>query len=133
MQLFEATVKRGQDTWIATIAALPEGQKAVALGRTWKQVRELIRETVALILHVPIESIHVDLMPEDPSLAKALTRVRETRAKAKQAQAEAEQELTAAARLLTQMTTVRDAATILDCSHQYVAKLAPKKGGQVIG
>ncbi|MFG2222289.1 hypothetical protein [Streptomyces sp. NPDC048644] len=85
-------------------------------------------DVVAMLLDIPEEAFEVVLRPADPDMANTIVTTEKARGKAEEAAKAATEALTAAARTLTTRTTVRDAGAMLGISHQYIAKLAPKKG-----
>ncbi|CAL9319879.1 hypothetical protein SUDANB25_05818 (plasmid) [Streptomyces sp. SudanB25_2051] len=85
-------------------------------------------DVVATLLEIPEESFEVVMRPADPAMADAITTAEKARKEAEEASKAAAEALAAAARTLTMKATVRDAGAMLGVSHQYIAKLAPKKG-----
>ncbi|MBB0243523.1 type II toxin-antitoxin system HicB family antitoxin [Streptomyces alkaliphilus] len=114
--------------WVVKVEDLPEGLVGVTQGRTWSEARKMATDVVAMLLEVPEDSFELVMQPADPDMANALITVEGTRKEAELANKAAAEALAVAARILTKKTTVRDAGSMLGVSHQYIAKLAPKKG-----
>jgi hypothetical protein len=117
---------RGRDGWLTSTQGLPDGKQALSMGKTWKQAQELLRQAAELALKASPGSIAIDLKLEDAGLQKLVDEVHRKRAILRDAEFEYQAALGAASRTLTKTATVRDVAEMLGCSHQYVAKLAPK-------
>lgn len=114
--------------WVVKVNDLPEGLVGVTQGRTWSEARTMAADVVAMLLEVPEESFEVVMRPADPDMAHAIITAEKAREEAELANKAAADALAAAARTLTAKATVRDAGSMLGISHQYIAKLAPKKG-----
>ena len=125
---YDAIARQDGAHWVVTIAGLPQGFVGVTQGRTWSEAAKMAVDVVAMLLEVPEESVEVVMRPADPDMAEAIDRAEKAREEAEKAAKTAVEALTAAARTLTTKTTVRDVGAMLGVSHQYVAKLAPKKG-----
>ncbi|MGR4882125.1 type II toxin-antitoxin system HicB family antitoxin [Streptomyces sp. LARHCF249] len=113
--------------WIVQVKGLPANHAGITQGRTWPEAERMTKDVVALLLDVPEESFDIALRPADPKMAEVIAKVEKTREEAERAAAVALDALQEAARLLTDEVTVRDAGAMLGVSHQYIAKLAPKK------
>jgi hypothetical protein len=124
--VLRATVTRGESSWIASVLDLPDGQRATVMGRTWKQLRELTQEACEHHLTLPKGSVVIDLRLEDPELQELIEEAKAAKAMLRNAQSYAQTTLVRALRRLGRMATVRDMAEMLDYSHQYVARKAPK-------
>lgn len=124
---YHATAQLEGSHWVVKVSDLPEGLVGVTQGRTWNEARRMAADVVAMLLEVPKESVEVLLHPADPEMAEAIARAEHARREAEKASQAAAEALTAAARTLTAKATVRDAGAMLGVSHQYIAKLAPKK------
>ncbi|MFJ7087657.1 type II toxin-antitoxin system HicB family antitoxin [Streptomyces griseus] len=125
---YNAIAKHDGSHWAVTIPDLPQGFVGVTQGRTWSEASRMAADVVAMLLEIPEESFKVVMRPADPEMAEAITTAEEAREKAEEAAKAATEALMAAARTLTAKATVRDAGAMLGVSHQYIAKLAPKKG-----
>jgi hypothetical protein len=127
MDIYTATVEREGKFWVTRVQGLPVKGSAVTQGRTWGEAHEMAVDLVANLLDVPATSFLVRMEFADPELAAVVAEAERTRDSARLAVEEAEKALVTAVRKLTAQTTVRDAGGILGYSHQYIAKLAPKK------
>ncbi|MCI0383462.1 type II toxin-antitoxin system HicB family antitoxin [Streptomyces sp. CNQ085] len=125
---YHATATQDGAYWVVTVNDLPEGLVGITQGRTWNEARKMAVDVVAMLLEVPDDSFKVVMRPADPDMAKAIIAAEEARKEAELAGKAAAEALAAAARILTAKATVRDAGSMLGISHQYIAKLAPKKG-----
>jgi len=96
------------------------------MGKKWKEVQCLAAEAVEASLSLPKGSVIIDLELEDPDLQNLIDDLKSKRAALREAQSEVEAALGEAARTLTKFATVRDVGAMLDCSYQYVSRLAPK-------
>lgn len=120
---------RGHDSWLTSTQDLPDGKQALSMGKTWKQAQDLLQQAAEMALKVPPGSVVVDLRLEDPELQSLVDEVHSRRAVLREAEFQYGAALSTAARTLTKTATVRDVAVMLGCSHQRVAKLAPKNAG----
>ncbi|MEE1941685.1 type II toxin-antitoxin system HicB family antitoxin [Streptomyces sp. TRM 70361] len=125
---YHATATQDGAHWVVTVNDLPKGLVGVTQGRTWSEARKMAVDVVAMLLEVPDDSFKVVMRPADPDMANAIITAEEARKEAELASKAAAEALAAAARILTAKATVRDAGSMLGVSHQYIAKLAPKKG-----
>ncbi|WP_392753994.1 type II toxin-antitoxin system HicB family antitoxin [Streptomyces sp. LN590] len=125
---YHASAKQDGSHWVVKITDLPEGLVGVTQGRTWSEASRMATDVVALLLEVPEDSFEVVMRPADSDMASAITTAEKAREEAEVAARAASEALAAAARTLTTKVSVRDAGAMLGVSHQYVAKLAPKKG-----
>lgn len=125
-QIVNGLATRGEDSWLTSTQGLADGKQALSMGKTWKQAQTLLQRAAELALKAPPGSVTVDLKLEDPELQKLVDEVHRTRALLRDAEFHYGAALGVAARTLTKQATVRDAAAMLGCSHQHVAKLAPK-------
>lgn len=119
-------MERGEAGWIASTQGLSDGRQGMAAGKTWKQTAKMLQDAAEMTLKVPPGAVALDLELDDPELQKLVDEVHRTQAFLREAQFQAGAAMGVAARTLTKMTTVRDVAEVLGCSHQHVAKLAPK-------
>lgn len=126
MQIVNGLATRGQDSWLASTQGLPDGKQALSMGKTWKQARELLQQAAEMSLKAPPGSVTVDLKLEDSELQELVDEVRRRQATLRDAKFHYDAAMGTAARTLTKRMTLRDVAEMLGCSHQYVAKLAPK-------
>lgn len=126
MNTYTATARRDGRHWVVKIDDLPVPGAAVTQGKSWKDAEHMAAEAVALLLDAPEDSIRIELLPEDPEMREAILRYRRARERAREAQKKANEEKVTTARLLARKATVRDVAAMLDVSHQYVSRLAPK-------
>jgi hypothetical protein len=117
---------RGQDSWLTSTQDLPDGKQALSMGKTWKQAQDLLQQAAEMALKVPPGFVTVDLKLEDQELQRLVDEVHARRAVLREAEFHYGAALGVAARALTKAATVRDVAAMLGCSHQHVAKLAPK-------
>lgn len=127
METFRATIRREGKWWIATVSDLPGKGSGVTQGRTWTEVCDMAADLVAILLEIPIESVHIEPVLDNPQAQAAWGQARRTRAAAQKASMDAEEALVKAAKILTGMSTVRDAGAILGYSHQHIAKLVPQR------
>lgn len=111
-QVVKGLATRGNGNWLASTQGLPDGKQALAAGKTWKQVQAMLQEAAELVLRVPPGSVTIDMEFEDPELQKLVDEAHRTKAVLRDAQFE--------------MNAAMGVAEILGCSHQHVAKLAPK-------
>lgn len=125
-QIVNGLATRGEDSWLTSTQGLPDGKQALSMGKSWKQAQALLQQAAELALKVPPGSVTVDLELEDPELQKLIDEVHRTRAVLRDAEFHYGAALGVAARTLTKQATVRDVAAMLGCSHQHVAKLAPR-------
>jgi predicted RNase H-like HicB family nuclease len=117
--------------WLARVPSVPGCH---TYGRTLEQARRRIREALELWV---ADARHADLRFEirlPTAIKKELDRARTTRDRSARAQQEASDALSRAARDLTQKVglSLRDAAELLDISHQRVQQLlsASPDGGR---
>lgn len=132
-QIVNGLATRGRDSWLTSTQGLPDGKQALSMGKTWKQAQDLLRQAVEMALKVPPGSVTIDLKLEDPELQALVDEVYRKRSALRDAEFEYAAAMGVAARFLTKVATVRDVAAMLDCSHQHVAKLAPKSQDQEPG
>lgn len=99
------------------------------MGSTWTKAKKAAEEMAEHILKAPAGSVVVDLELEDQELQSLIDEVKRAKVAAREAQENADAALGKAARALTQNATVRNVASMLGHSHQYVAKVAPKSRG----
>jgi hypothetical protein len=125
-EVYKAFVKRGESTWTADVQDLPNGQHALAMGNSWKQLRAVTQEMCEHILRLPKGSVAIDLELDDPELQALVEEAKFAKATLRNAQSEAQATLGRALRRLGRMATVRDMAEMLGYSHQYIARKAPK-------
>lgn len=125
-QIVNGLATYGRDGWLTSTQGLSDGKQALSMGKTWKQSRELLQQAAEMALKAPPGSVTVDLKLEDAGLQRLVDTVHRTRAVLRDAEFEYGAALGAAARTLAKTATVRDVAAMLGCSHQHVAKLAPK-------
>lgn len=127
MRVVKGLVTGGNgDNWLASTQGLPDGKQAMALAKSWKQLQQMIQDATERTLGLPPGSVVVDMEFEDPELQELVNEVRRSRGVLRDARFEAGAAMGKAARTLTKTATVRDVAQMLGCSHQQVAKLAPK-------
>lgn len=126
MRIVDGLATRGNETWLTSTQGLPDGKQALSMGKTWKQARGLLQQAAEMALKVPPGSVTVDLRLEDAGLQELVNEVHRKRAALREAEFEYGAALGMAARTLAKTATVRDVAAMLGCSHQHVAKLAPK-------
>lgn len=119
-------VTRGGGNWIASTQGLPDGKQAMAVGKTWKQMKAMLQNGAEMTLALPPGSVVLDLKLEDPELQSLIDEVKRTKGVLRDAQFEAGAAMGHAARVLTKDATVRDVAEMLGCSFQQVSKLASK-------
>jgi hypothetical protein len=125
-QIVRGIVTRGNGNWIASTQGLPDGKQAMAVGKTWKQMRAMLQNGAEMTLALPPGSVALDLKLDDRELQGLVDEVKRTRGVLRDAQFEAGAAMGHAARALTREATVRDVAEMLGCSFQQVSKLAPK-------
>ncbi len=125
-QIVNGLATRGEDSWLTSTQGLPDGKQALSMGKTWKQAQELLQRAAEMALSAPPGSVVVDLKLEDAELQELVDEVHHRQAALRDAKFHYDAAMGAAARALTKRMTVRDVAAMLGCSHQYVAKLAPK-------
>lgn len=125
-QIVKVLVTRGGANWIASTQGLPNDKQAMALGKTWKQTKAMIQDSAERTLGLPPGAVEADMQLEDPALQELIDDVKAKKMALRDAEFEAGAAMGVAARTLTRQATVRDVAEMLGCSHQYVAKLAPK-------
>lgn len=119
-------MERGEAGWIASTQGLSDGRQAMTAGKTWKETVKMLQDAAERTLKVPPGAVALDLELDDPELQKLVDEVHRTQALLRESQFEAGAAMGLAARTLTKKATVRDVAEMLGCSHQQVAKLAPK-------
>ncbi|MET9350581.1 type II toxin-antitoxin system HicB family antitoxin [Streptomyces termitum] len=124
---YDAIAEHDGKYWIVQVKGLPANHAGITQGRTWPEAERMTKDVVALLLDVPEESFDIALRPADPKMAEAIARVERTREEAERAAAVALEALQEGAQLLTEVATVRDVGAMLGVSHQYIAKLAPRK------
>ena len=134
MQTYAAEAEYTGSSWSVTVKNIlvPDDPKApvhslTSLGRTWESAKDLVRESLAEMTKVPMDQIAVDMTLSDPHLRSVVERFRMERELADQKAKDAAEAQKVAANELASRISTRDAAAILGCSYQYVAKLAPKK------
>ena len=125
-QIVTGLATRGHDSWLTSTQGLPDGKQALSMGKTWKQAQNLLQRAAEMALKAPPGSVTVDLKLENPRLQELVDEVHQKRAALREAEFQYGAALGVAARTLTKQATVRDVAAMLGCSHQHVAKLAPK-------
>ncbi len=126
-QIVQCLVTRVKSGWMASTQGLPDSKQALALGKSWKQMKGMLQESAEMTLKLPPGSVVLDLRLDDPELQRLIDKVKRTRGVLRDAQFEAGAAMGHAARVLTEEATVRDVAEMLDCSFQQISKLAPKK------
>ncbi len=120
---YRVVIERDESgAWLARVPSVPGCH---AYGRTLEQVRRRIREALALWAD---DARHVELRFEirlPASIRKELRLARSIRERSLRAQREASDALARAARDLTQKAglSLRDAAELLDMSHQRVQQV----------
>jgi len=125
-QVVKGIMERGEAGWLASTQGLPDGKQALAVGRTWQQTLSMLQDAAERTLKVPPGSVVIDPELDDEELQELVNEVHRRQAVLREAKFHYDAAMGTAARALTKKMTVRDAAAMLGCSHQYVAKLAPK-------
>lgn len=124
---YRATAAYDGRWWTVTFDNLPPGHGGATQGRAWEEAEANARKGLASLLGVGEFDFNLVVRPDDAesrALIEALEQADAAQNAAQQAKIVA---LDAAARGLSAKYTYRDAGAMLGLSHQYIAKLAPKK------
>lgn len=129
-ELYQATAERDGRFWLLKVPAL-RGVRAQV--RRLEEAEEAIREAIALWLEVEPAEIDVQVNAVLGDVDMLVDQTREVRARAEELSALAA-DLTqqAAAALISNGLTVRDAGDILGISHQRIAQLISEGAGEVV-
>lgn len=121
---YRVTAERDGKFWFLRVPELPGVFTQV---RRLEQAPEMVRDAIALMLDVPVETFDVDVQPAlDPDLAELIASTQRIRNAAAHFVNGSNTRLASTVHALVgqQQLTVRDAAALLDLSFQRVAQLA---------
>jgi predicted RNase H-like HicB family nuclease len=123
MKRYTVTCRRVDNWWAISV---PELKGVHTQARRLDQVEDMARDAIALMLDVPISSIHIDVKPEVPDEVAKARRAREELRAAEEAANEATEK--AARWLVGHGYTVRDAGKLLELSPQRVSQITADRG-----
>jgi hypothetical protein len=122
MSTYQVEVRRGERWWVLSVPEIPA---AHSQARHLREVDEVARDLIAVLLDIPADSFDLDIRIELPDGVKArLQRAEQLRTEAAQAQNEAAAEVRAAAKeLADQGLPLRDIGRALGISYQRAHQL----------
>lgn len=123
---------RDGNHWAAKLTDLPVGNdqtkgKLLVRDRTWRGLLQGLREGVAELLDVPIDSFRVTVAFADPEIENAVREALTARKEARDASEVASKKMYQAVTLLAKTASLRDIGALLGYSYQYIRILLAEK------
>jgi hypothetical protein len=125
MKAYTARAQRVDGWWAISVDGLKGAHTQV---RRLDQAEDAVRDLVGLILDIPTDSFEVNIDPEiEPPVRMAIKNFEKAQMEAAKAQVALSAKREAAAVVISEKLTVRDAGYLLGISHQRVAQLTGRK------